>query len=49
LLGRQTNDCVTTLGTGVDSTVLQLATSYEVRGMISELTSFSSATPGSGT
>ena len=48
LLGRMTNDCVTTLGTGVDSTVLQLAASYEVRGMASKLTSYSSATPGSG-
>lgn len=48
-LGRLTHDCVTTLGSGVDSTVLQLATSYEVRGMISELTSYGSATPGSGT
>jgi len=49
LLGCPTNDCVTTLGSGVNGTVRQLATSYEVRGMISGLTSYSSATPGAGT
>lgn len=49
LLARLTNDCVTTLGSGVDGTVLQLAVSYEVRGLVSHLTSYNDATPGSGT
>src|SRR5271156_53501 len=48
LLGRRTNDCVTTVGTGVDSTVLQITTAYEVRGMVSGVTSYDNATPGSG-
>ncbi len=47
-LGRPTQDRVTTLGTGVDSTVLRIATSYEVRGMVSGLTSYDNATVGSG-
>jgi len=47
-LGRQTNDCVTT-GGGTDSTVLQIAIAYEVRGMVYTVTSTNSATPGSGT
>ena len=49
LLGRQTQDCITTLGTGVDSTVLRIATTYEVRGMVTGLTSYNNATVGSGT
>jgi hypothetical protein len=48
-LGRQTNDCVTTAGSGVDTTVLQIATAYEVRGMVQTVTSYNNATPGSGT
>jgi RHS repeat-associated protein len=48
-LGRQTNDCVTTVGGGTDSAVLQIATAYEVRGMPSLITSTDSATQGSGT
>ena len=49
LRGRLTNDCVPTLGAGVDGTVQQLAIAYEIRGLISGLTSYGSATPGSGT
>ena len=49
LLGRPTQDCITTLGAGVDGTVLQVATAYEVRGMVSGVTSYNNATVGSGT
>jgi RHS repeat-associated protein len=42
-LGRQTNDCVTTCPAGVDSTVLQIATAYEIRGMVSGVTSYPNA------
>jgi RHS repeat-associated protein len=42
-LGRQTNDCVTTCPAGVDSTVLQIATAYEIRGMVRGVTSFPNA------
>jgi RHS repeat-associated protein len=48
-LGRQTNDCVTTNGTGTDVTVKQIATAYEVRGMPSLITSYDSAAQNSGT
>jgi len=49
LLARKTQDCVTTLGTGVDSAVLRIATTYEVRGMVQNVTSYDNATVGSGT
>jgi len=48
-LGRRTDDCVTTAGTGVDATVLRISESYEVRGMPATVTSYNNATPGSGT
>jgi len=48
-LGRLTNDCVTTVGSGTDSSVLQIASTFEVRGLLSTLTSFNSATQFSGT
>jgi hypothetical protein len=48
-LGRQTNDCVTTVGADTDSAVLQIATAYEQRGMLATVTSTDSPTPGSGT
>jgi RHS repeat-associated protein len=48
-LGRQTNDCVTTVGNNTDNAVLQIATAYEVRGMPSSITSYNSATQNSGT
>jgi YD repeat-containing protein len=48
-LGRLTNDCVSTVGSDTDDTVLQIATAYEVRGVVQTLTSYDNATPGSGT
>ena len=48
-LGRMTNDCVTTCPSGVDNAVLQIAWAYEVRGMVSLVTSCDSATRNSGT
>ena len=48
LLGRLTNDCVTTLGTGVDGAVRRLTAAYEVRGLMSSLTSYDNPTVGSG-
>jgi YD repeat-containing protein len=49
LLGRQTNDCVTTVGSNTDNAVLQIARAYEIRGMVSTITSYDNATVGSGT
>jgi YD repeat-containing protein len=48
-LGRQTNDCVTTVGGGTDSAVLQIATAYEIRGMMQTVTSYNSSSQGAGT
>jgi YD repeat-containing protein len=48
LLGRQTHDRVTTLGTGVDGAVRRISTTYEVRGMREKISSYSNATVGSG-
>jgi RHS repeat-associated protein len=47
-LGRQTQDRVTTLGTGVDNAVRRIASTFEVRGMRERLTSYDNATVGSG-
>jgi RHS repeat-associated protein len=47
-LGRQTHDRVTTSGSGVDTAVLRLSTSYEVRGMATKLTSWNNASVSSG-
>ena len=47
-LGRLTNDCVTTLGTGVDGAIRRLTAAYEVRGLTSKLTSYDNAAVGSG-
>jgi hypothetical protein len=47
-LGRQIHDEVTTAGSGVDTAVLRLSTTYEVRGMAVTLTSWNNATVGSG-
>ena len=44
LLGRLTQDAATTTAGGVDTTVLMIARSYEVRGMLQGLTSYNSAT-----
>ena len=48
LLGRLTNDCVPTLGTGVDGAVRQLVAHYEVRGMTTGLMSYDNSAVGSG-
>lgn len=48
LLGRQTQDRVTTLGTGVDDAVRRIASTYEVRGMREKLTSYDHPGVGSG-
>ena len=48
LLGRLTEDCITTLGTGVDSAIQRIEWSYEVRGMVNRVTSHNSPTVGSG-
>ena len=48
LLGRLQHDCITTLGSGVDGTVLRISRVYEVRGMLQNLTSYNNATVGSG-
>ena len=47
-LGRQTQDRVTTLGTGVDGAVRRIATTFEVRGMREKITSYNNDTVGSG-
>ncbi|QGQ25646.1 hypothetical protein F1728_24495 [Gimesia benthica] len=47
-LGRQTQDRVTALGTGVDGAVRRIATTYEVRGMKDTASSFDNASVGSG-
>jgi YD repeat-containing protein len=47
-LGRQTQDRVTTLGTGVDGAVRRIASTFEVRGMREKITSYDNATVGSG-
>ena len=48
LLGRLLNDRITTLGTGVDGAVLRVSYTYEVRGMVENVTSYNNATVGSG-
>jgi hypothetical protein len=47
-LGRQIDDGITTLGSGVDGAVWRIATSFEVRGLVQNLTSYDNATVGSG-
>jgi RHS repeat-associated protein len=42
-LGRQTADKVATLGAGVDGAVRRIGTTYEVRGMVEKVTSYSDA------
>ena len=49
LLGRLTDDGVTTVGSDTDSTVLRISRAYEIRGMVSTITSADNATPGAGT
>jgi len=47
-LGRQTEDRVTTLGSGVDGAVRRIATIYEVRGLREKVTSYDNPTAGAG-
>ena len=47
-LGRQTQDRVTTLGSGVDEGVRRIATEFDVLGRKSEITSYDNPTVGSG-
>jgi len=47
-LGRQIHDCVTTPGAGVDSAVRRLSTQYDVRGLVTTMSSWDNATIGSG-
>ena len=46
-LGRPTTDSVTTPGSGIDTGVLQIAVTYEIRGMIEHITSYDAASDGS--
>ncbi len=47
-LGRQIHDRVTALGSGVDGAVRRISTSYEVRGMVENITSWNGETVGCG-
>ncbi len=47
-LGRETDDRITTVGTGVDNAILRISSTYEVRGMRLNMTSYDNATVGSG-
>jgi hypothetical protein len=44
LLGRVTSDQVPTLGTGVSTAVQRIDTAYEIRGMVSQVTSYANLT-----
>jgi len=44
----RTADRITTVGTGIDNAILRISTSFEVRGLVQNLTSFNNATVGSG-
>jgi RHS repeat-associated protein len=47
-LGRMLHDRVTTVGSGVDETVLRISTTYNLRGQVETLSSYDNATVGSG-
>ena len=47
-LGRQTQDRVTTLGSGVDDAVRRISTTYDVLGRREKITSYDNPTVGSG-
>ncbi len=47
-LGRQVNDRVTTVASGVDGAVLRVSQTYEVRGMLNGITCYDNAVVGSG-
>ena len=44
-----THDRVTTLGSGVNGSVLRISTTYDIRGLREKVTSYDNATVGSGT
>jgi RHS repeat-associated protein len=48
-LGRLLDDMATTLGSGVDATIQRISRTYEVRGLVQNVTSYNNPTPGSGT
>jgi RHS repeat-associated protein len=48
MLGRQTHDRITTLGSGVDGSIRRISSTFEVRGMRESFTSYDNATVGSG-
>lgn len=48
LLGREINDRVTNLGTGIDSAVQRIGRTFEVRGLLQNVTSYSSPVVGHG-
>lgn len=47
-LGRQTQDRITTLGTGVDGSVRRIETTYELRGMQQTISSYDNVSIGLG-
>ncbi len=47
-MGRVIPDRGTAVGSGIDEAVRRISTSYEVRGMVQQLTSYDSPTVGSG-
>ena len=47
-LGRQTQDRITTFGSGIDQSVKRIATSFDVRGLVNSVSSHDHATVGSG-
>jgi RHS repeat-associated protein len=48
-LGRLQDDMATTLGSGVDATIQRISLTYEVRGLVQNITSYDNPMPGSGT
>jgi RHS repeat-associated protein len=48
LLGRETDDRITTVGTGIDNAVLRISKTYEVREMLAGIASYDNATVGAG-
>ncbi len=47
-LGRLLHDCAVTVGSGIDPAVRRLSRTYEVRGLLAGLSSYDTATIGSG-
>lgn len=47
-LGRQTQDRVIALGSGIDDAVLRIATAYEIRGMVLSINSYDDSDVGEG-